>query len=260
MKLMYNMQLQAFLDICAQIKFPVSLDKTFWGTMVITFLGFLINTVTQTVSIPIEKIEKAKHQLASILSNRKCKVSVKQMEILIGFLNFIGRCIIPGRAFTRRLYAVMANKNLKPHHHIRLTHETILDLCMWEKFINHASIFSRPFLNYTDIVTADTIDFFTDASGKIGFGGICGLVWMHGRWPKCFIDQKPSIEFQELYALLAGILAWLHLFQNKRVIIFCDNQSIVAMVNKTTSSCHRSMVLIRILVLHCLKWNTRVFA
>ena len=42
--------------------------------------------------------------------------------------------------------------------------------------------------------------------------------------------------------------------------MFCDNQSVVCMINKTTSSCKNCLVLIRKLVLHSLKNNVRVFA
>ena len=58
------------------------------------------------------------------------------MQELCGFLNFLGRAIIPGRAFTRRLYncdKVIDKKTgltitLKQHHHFKLTQEMRLDL------------------------------------------------------------------------------------------------------------------------------------
>ena len=97
-----NQQTTVFLDICKQINFPVSLEKTFWGTTMLTFLGLLINTVSQTVSIPTEKIDKAKVLIESVLNHKN--ITVKQLQKICGFFNFIGQCIVPGRAFTRRLY------------------------------------------------------------------------------------------------------------------------------------------------------------
>ena len=52
LKLICNAQVQKFLDICALINFPVSMEKTFWGTTQLVFLGLLIDTVAQMVSIP----------------------------------------------------------------------------------------------------------------------------------------------------------------------------------------------------------------
>ena len=71
---------------------------------------------------------------------------------------------------------------------------------------------------------------------------------------------KPSIEYLELFAVTAAVLSWIHKFKNKRVILFCDNRSVVDMINNTSSSCKNCMVLIRMIVLKGLIENVRVFA
>ena len=58
LKYLCDRQVDIFLSICDQIKFPVSMEKTFWGAQVITFLGMLIDTVKQIVSIPKDKNSK----------------------------------------------------------------------------------------------------------------------------------------------------------------------------------------------------------
>ena len=63
-----------------------------------------------------------------------------------------------------------------------------------------------------------------------------------------------------MYVVLTAVLLWIDRYSNQQVQVFCDNQSVVAMINNSTSSCRRCMVLIRILVFHCLKVNVRVFA
>ena len=84
---------------------------------------------------------------------------------------------------------------------------------------------------------------------------------MYAQWPDNYITKyKPSIEYLELFALLATVLNWIHRFQNRRIILFCDNQSFVQMVNNTTPSCKNCMVLIRMLVLKSLTDNVRLFA
>ena len=83
---------------------------------------------------------------------------------------------------------------------------------------------------------------------------------MYQQWDPSFIEQEdPSIEYLELYAVLAMVLNWLHRFQNSRIILFCNNQIVVAMINNTTSSCPNCLILIRELVLHSLCPNVRVF-
>ena len=111
------------------------------------------------------------------------------------------------------------------------------------------------------MIIADEIDMYSDASGKIGMGAICGNEWMYVLWDSKFIAKfKPSIEYLELYAVTAAVLQWIHFFKNKRIILFCDNQSVVDMINFTTTSCKNCMVLIRILVLKGLMENVRIFA
>ena len=54
LKLICNNQMQVFLDVCHQICFPVSIEKTFWANTCMVFLGLLIDTVNQCVSIPTD--------------------------------------------------------------------------------------------------------------------------------------------------------------------------------------------------------------
>ena len=130
MKLICNCQVQEFLKMCEEIDFPVSMEKTFWATTKLTFLGLLIDTLNQCVCIPIEKVNKAVLLIESIINKKSKKVTLNQLQKVCGFLNFLGRCVIPGRAFTRRLYTYTSSDKLKPHHHIRVNNEIREDLLM----------------------------------------------------------------------------------------------------------------------------------
>ena len=184
------------------------MEKTFWATNVITFLGFLINTITQTVSIPNDKVERAITLVSYILGKKK--VTVHDLEKLCGFLNFICRCIVPGHAFTRRIYSYFSSA-MKPYHHIKVTKEIRADLEMWMQFLSDPTMYCRPFIDYESETIATELNWMTDASGKIGFGGMFGSHWMQEKWEKEFLDKKPSIEYLELFGLTASVLAWGHL-------------------------------------------------
>ena len=228
------------------------------------FLSLLINTINQIVCIPVDKIMKARSILEDVLSRQSKKITKKELQKICGFLNFIGCCIVPGRAFTRRLYAYGITKDgivLKDHHHIRINREMHLNLEMWEQFINHPSIFCRPFLHYDETVTSEELFFYTDASGKYGMGGVCEVNWMIMKWDPIFIkENNPSIQYLEMYALLAAVLAWTHRYKNKNLTIFCDNQNVCRAVRDSSTSCKNCMILIRILVLHCVTLNINLTA
>ena len=71
--------------------------------------------------------------------------------------------------------------------------------------------------------------------------------------------MKPSIEYLELFAVTVGVLNWVKLFHNRKIVLFCDNEAVVHMINNNTSSCKNCMVLIRLIVFEELKYNVRVF-
>ena len=154
-----------------------------------TFLGFLINTKEQTVSVPREKITKALNMINSVLSKKSKKMTILQLQKNCGYLNFLGRAIIPGRAFTRRLYSNL-NDKLKPHHHIKISRETRMDLEMWVQFLTHpTAAFYRPFMDFSKTWKATEIEFYMDASKNklLGSGGYCQNSWMIQNWSNNFI-------------------------------------------------------------------------
>ena len=172
-------QVDVFLRICSEIQFPVSLEKTVWGCTLLIFLGLLIDTVNQLIGIPLEKLEKALDQIEFFLNKQTKKVTVLQVQRLCGTLNFICRGIVPGRAFTRRLYAIVSGDNLKPHYHVRITEENRLDLLIWKTFLVNQQAFCRPFMEMC-ISTAEDIDMYSDAakSHKRGVGAYCSSQWV----------------------------------------------------------------------------------
>ena len=289
-KLICNGIIQIFLTVCEQIKFLVAVDKTEEASECIVFLGLLLNGKYYILSIPLEKRQRAVDLLRYMID--KNKVTVKELQALCGFLNFLCRAIAPGRVFTRRMYAKYSNisgipktikstksKNdanktkvigkqsaLKPYHHIRLDREFKMDRKVWLEFLNAelSHVVNRPMIDLDEVVTATDLFFFSDASAApgLGFGCVFNKRWIFAQWEPDYIKpdlHQPTIEYLELYALCAGILTWQEHLRDCRILIHCDNQAVVSMVNNMTSSCQNCMILLRILCLNGLKYNRRVF-
>ena len=262
LKSLCNDQMSIFVELCSEIKFPIAEGKTVWGCTCLVFLGLLIDTVKQIILLPREKIQFGQELLNDTLNRKSRKVTVHNLQKIAGFLNFLGKAIVPGRAFTQRIYAYTRSTVLKPHHHIRVSGELRADLIMWRTFLYYPSIFARPFIDLNEHLITDEVPMYSDASRNpnLGFGAICSSSWMYSKWDPDFIrEHEPSIAYLELWAVVAGIMTWIHRFKNRRIVLFCDNTSAVEMINNT-SSCQNCMVLIRILVLESLKSNVRVFA
>ena len=85
------------------------------------------------------------------------------------------------------------------------------DLGMWKVFLTR-------FRGWTPIVDnkilhASTVELFADASGNSSLGWGAWLphlgLWMYRAWEAEIFDKyQPSIDFLELYALLAGMVTW----------------------------------------------------
>ena len=257
-------QVRMFLDTCKQICFLVLLEKTFWRTTILVFLGLLIDTEEQVVRIPHEKVSKALDLIQYFLNRANRSITVLQVQRLCGTLNFITRCIIPGRVFLTRLYSMIDKPQLKQHHHVHITAENRLDLEMWHTFLTNQAAFKRPFLDLCNKVTSVELDMYSDASGsktKGGFGAYCGKKWVAGSWDATFIlNENPSIEYLELFALTAGVLLWIKDFKNTAVCIFTDNESVKYMINDTSASCKNCMVLLHLIVLECMVQNVKLTA
>lgn len=257
-----NKYLRIFMEICRTIGLPLAEDKTCFATQVIIFLGLLINTVSQTVSIPQDKLERGRRELNLIL--RAKKITVHQLQRLTGSLNFFCRAVVPGRAFTRRLYAKAAG--LLSYHHIRVDQEMRADCRVWYEFLLMDQAVCRPFLDFSSVLHADQINFFTDGalnSRRIGVGGLYTRSWFTGEIPTDDYDEirdRINIQIIELYSMLLGIYLWIDRLRNRRVVLFCDNESVVHMINKSTSSCGVCMVMLRLITLWSMKFNVRIFA
>ena len=150
---------------------------------------------------------------------------------------------------------------LKPHHHIRIKVENQLDLEVWKTFLTNDDIFTRKFVDFMDPEFV-RVRMYSDASRnflKGGFGAWCEDSWLQGFWDMDFMMKlQPSIEFLELFALTAALLAWIHRYQNSRITIFCDNESVCFMVNLSSSRCKHCMILIRLIVLAGLLKNVQI--
>ena len=249
-----NRLMSSFMAICKGVGCPISDEKTVWASEEIVFLGMLLNRRFFTISIPVEKVIKALSLLKLMLSKKK--VTIKMIQQLTGTLNFFNRVVVPGRTFTRRMYDNLKLKNkqgqsLKNHHHVKLSKGFQEDCKVWLMFLQFASTenvrLCMPFVDLEMFQYADQLEFFTDSSlnKDLGMVAVFRNRWLVGQWGRAFIEeQQPSIEFLELYALVAAILTWSRYLTNTRIIIFCDNQAAMHMVNNLTAKCPQCMKLI----------------
>ena len=92
----------------------------------------------------------------------------------------------------------------------------------------------------------------------MGFGGYFQGKWFQGRWPphmELNREQGISIEWQELFPIVVACSIWHPYFTGKRLQFWCDNESVVTIINSGHSKAPRIMVLLRALILLSMKHN-----
>ena len=102
LKLHCDRMLKLFIELCEQINCLIAMDKTEWGSIRIVFLGVLPDGRNHCLAIPEDKRIKALNQLNSAVDKKK--ITIREIQSLTGLLNFLSRAIMPGRAFTCRMY------------------------------------------------------------------------------------------------------------------------------------------------------------
>ena len=135
-------------------------------------------------------------------------LSVKELQSLIGILQFACRIIAPGRTFLRRMISLTSGIK-QPYHFVRLNTDFYKDLSMWEVFLtnwNGISLFLK-----SEQTPSPSLQLFTDAAGSIGFGGYLAGQWFHSHWlPEQEINKTTSISitWQELYPIYLACSLW----------------------------------------------------
>ena len=262
-----NEMLKTFHWVCDHLGVPLAKEKTIWATLQVMFLGILLNGDLCILSLLQEKRVKATNLLHWFIGKKKA--TVHEVQSLAGLLNFLNRAIYLGRVFTRRLYAKIQAKTekLRSYHHVNLDQEFTQDCRVWLHFLRDGQDVQQlchPFVDLDTITLAAEMAFYMDSSANenLGFGGICSSKdWFFGQWePKYIKKFKSSIEYLELYAVAVGLFIFAERFRKLKLLIHCDNNSIVQMINKTSSGCEHCMHLLRMIVLKGLYCNFRIVA
>ncbi len=126
--------LNSFLDVAAMVNIPIKHEKTVLPTTCTVIHGIEVDTVSMQARLPQDKIDKSISLLAAMA--KKQKVKLRDLQSLIGTLNFAGKVIIPGRAFLRRLMDLTIGVS-NPTHHVRLGSEARKDIQAWLQFMQN---------------------------------------------------------------------------------------------------------------------------
>ena len=241
------------LHVFMSLKAPVVASKTMGPSQEIEFMGIVLDSMRMEARLPQDKLSRISVLLNSF--KRRRSVRLVDLQSLIGTLQFACKVVVPGRTFLQR--AINLTRGVPSHfHHIRLDKEFFKDLAMWKVFISNWN--GRSFFLESPPTPAQHLELYTDAAGSIGFGGYFQGKWFQGRWPPHMsLSQQCgiSIEWQELFPIVVACSVWHPFLTGKRLQFWCDNLSVVAIINSGRSKTPRIMDLVRQLVLLSMQHN-----
>ncbi|KAM4704352.1 LOW QUALITY PROTEIN: uncharacterized protein WCC33_012757 [Rhinophrynus dorsalis] len=229
---------------------PLAPGKTVGPVTCLSFLGIELDTVAMESRLPADKLTELRDLIRAFLGVRK--VTLRQLQSLLGKLNFACRILPMGRVFNRRL--AMLTGVQRPHHFIRLTQGVRADLEVWDCFLrdfNGRSLWLAPVSSNVEVGLQ------TDAAGSVGFGAILGADWCMGCWPAWWVGSglTRNLVFLELFPIVVALELWGDSLRNNCVVFHCDNLGVVDVVKNLTASSLPVLRLLRWLVLRCLRLN-----
>ena len=240
--------LSKFVTLCTDLGVPLASEKTFAPATTMSFVGLEIDTIEMVVRLPEDKLVKGREVIRSISSRKK--VTLRELQSAIGFLNFACAVVVPGRTFLRRLTNLTC-KVTKPNHHIRINNDHRADLAMWTLFLDQFN--GKCLFLDEKWITSEVLELHTDAAGSLGYGAILENRWFYGAWPAEW--RNLNIAILELYPIVAATIAWAYKFQNRSILFFTDNMAVVEVINNKTSKDTKILYLLRKLVWTCLNNN-----
>ncbi|CAG2207794.1 unnamed protein product [Mytilus edulis] len=161
--------LKLFQEVCNNIGIHLASDKTTLPTTLLMFLGIDIDTQNLIMRLPNEKLVKLSQKIRDTLDSSK--ITLKDMQSLLGLLNFTCKVVAPGRTFCRRLINSTIGVR-KSYYKIRVNKQMKADLEVWLDFLKQYN--GVTVITDNVWVSNEKIVLFTDSAGgsKGGYGSI----------------------------------------------------------------------------------------
>lgn len=221
--------LNDLIHLLRQLGFHINYNKVEGPSQNLTFPGVELDSMNMTLSILPSKLTECDEIMSWFIAQRK--VNKREIQSLVGKLNWLSHLIYGGRSHMRRLID-RCNTLRKPWHQTIVTVEMKKDIQWWINFM-------RVFNGKITIVenrqsTSVSIDSCKVAGGAFYHGDFVYAPWTY----KTSLMPKNQLE---VLALEPAAMRWASYWANKKVYVHCDNLTACALINKL--SCRNSVVM-----------------
>ncbi|XP_047531380.1 uncharacterized protein LOC125067046 [Vanessa atalanta] len=225
-----EVQVKMAIRFLSNLGWWINMEKSIMTpTRLIDFLGIRWDTRFNTKSLPLEKIQKIRQKLLVRLATGSW--NLEQAQRLLGYLNFATFIIHRGRLHCRVLQYHSNKLRKYPHLSKRYPDEVRTELEWWLENISQ-----RTPIHPQRMATNHVI---TDAS-DIQWGALVNNEMVKGSWEHH--QRKWHCNLKEMYAVIAAISSRATLLQDSRVILQCDNRTVVAYIKNEGGTRSRQLL------------------
>jgi hypothetical protein len=228
----------ALQTVIKKAGFVEAISKAESPTTRITFLGVQFDSETMTMEVTNERIYEIESLLETWICKKKCRK--RELQSLIGKLQFVAKCVPPGRLFISRMLALLKSFK-KSHHYVSLNTEFRKDIGWWCSFVKHyngVSVVPETYWSNVDAILS------SDASLRA-----CGAIYenqcFHRTFPEEILDKDPHINVLELLTISVACKIWGQHWKGKKIVIYCDNEASVIVLNTGRCKCSRMLQILR---------------
>ena len=230
--------LATLMSTCEDLGIPLATEKLEGPSTTLTFLGVVIDTAAMEIRLPDDKLQRIHQELVTWMGKKKA--TKRNILSLVGLLQHATKVVKCGRSFVARMYAAAARvKELD--YFTWLNVEFRSDLMWWHLFIDS--------WNGLCLLRSETwsspADYYiqTDASGNWGCGAFFDQKWFQWQWPHDGFNV--SIMAKELVPIAFSCAVWGPRLAKSKVLVQCDNLSLVTAISRGSSRDKDVMRLLR---------------
>ena len=176
-------------------------DKSVPSSEIIKFLGVMYDFIRQTISVTPARLHEIMMELTEWQG--KQEVTRKELDRLMGKLQFVANCVCPGRVFVQRLRQQMIQ--MGENRKYTFATEVKRDINWWRIYLpkyNQVSIMWMACEPEPDAI------FATDSCLQ-GMGGLSRDKYFHAEIPQHLRESvEHSIVHYEMIALVIGMRLW----------------------------------------------------
>ena len=208
----------ALQNLLQRLGFDISIKKLVCPATKVTCLGVEVNTEDFTVAVPQEKLSNILDMCQNWSQKSHC--NKKQLQSLLGSLQYITKCVTHSRPFLNRMLDLLRSHFGKEQIQLDINFHRYLN--WFKKFLPQFN--GKAFFVHRPVQATIELDACLQGLGAVYMNQVYAVPIPE----YCF---QFSIVHLEMPNILVAVRVWGQNWAYKRIIIKCDSQAVVSVLN-----------------------------